>query len=401
MSDIFKTLNSGGGKPSTGAAINSAVQRIGCELAVLQAILEVESGQDAYDAHGRLIILTEKHVFWRELPKALRNRARALGLATPKWSKANYKGLGGTGSDKRWERLGQMVALDETAGLRSASYGAPQIMGFNHLLCGYSTVGEFVLAMAASGNKQDEAFIRFLERSGLADELRDKDFKAIARRYNGPGQVAHYAALMQAAYERIAGAGASASTPRGRTLRLGSEGYRVKALQERLVELGYHLQPDGDFGPATRRQVVAFQIDHGLKPDGIVGPQTEALIDRAVPINASKVDSRAVLKVSDLRKRGSQTIKSADRLQQGAGVAVVGGTVAKVLESADQLNGISALQGFSETVLSVRSALEPILSAVASNKWLAFAAIGVAVWMIARQIKLRRLHDAKEWRHVG
>lgn len=401
MSEILQTLKSGGGENSTGAALFAAVERIGCELAVLEAILEVESGQKDFDAQGRLIILTEKHVFWRELPKHLRARARARGLATPKWRKANYKGLGGSGSDKRWDRLGKMVALDETAGLRSASYGGPQIMGFNHLLCGYATVGEFVLALASSGDKQDEAFIRFLEKSGLADELRAKDFRAIARRYNGPGQVSHYAALMQAAYERIAKGGATKFNERGRMLRLGSDGYRVKALQERLITLGYHLQADGDFGPATRRQVVAFQVDHGLKPDGIVGPLTEERIDEAVPINASKIDGRTNLTVSDLRKRGSQTIKSADRLQQGAGVAIVSGAVGKAVENADQITGIAALQGFSETVLSVRAAIEPILGLVASNKWLAFAAIGIGVWVVAGRIKQRRLHDAKEWRHVG
>lgn len=59
-----------------------------------------------------------------------------------------------------------------------------------------------------------------------------------------------------------------------RTLRLHATGDDVTALQQRLAALGFSLDADGVFGPATQRAVAAFQASHGLQADGIVGPVT-------------------------------------------------------------------------------------------------------------------------------
>ncbi|MCC0054317.1 MAG: DUF3380 domain-containing protein [Rhodobiaceae bacterium] len=400
MKPVIDQLEAGTGKRGGGkAAIEAAAKRLRCEAAVLHAVIEVESGGDPFDPKRRLIILPEKHIFWRYLPKSLRAIAQRRGLATPKWSRANYNGLGGKGSDARWTRLRAMCELHEEAGLKSASYGAPQIMGFNHKLCGYGTVTAFVLAMAASEKQQIEAFIAFLEAVGLADELRRKDFKAIARRYNGSGQVAHYAAMMQRAYARIRKRGpkmrASATEIDDRLLRLGSEGYRVKALQERLQELGYHTQADGDYGPATRRQVVAFQADHGLATDGVVGPSTETALEKAVPITHQPGDTRGDLTVHDLRERGSQTVKSADGLTTVGGGTIAIGAGAEIMDKVEKVEEVSGV------VERIRYAVDPFLGFIADHKWLVLIVVGVAVIYLAHRIKKRRLFDAITWRHVG
>jgi len=400
MSDIISKLRQGGGKPSDDGVIRLAAARMQCEEAVLLAIIEVESAGRPFDDAGRLIILPEKHVFWRELPIKLRSSASHLGLAVKSWSRSNYKGLGGSGSDARWDRLEAMVKVHETAGLRSASYGGPQIMGFNAELCGYSSVQEFVLALAETEAHQAEAFLTYLEKVGLLSAIQTKDWRAIARRYNGPGQVTRYAGMMAKAYERLTGRSGSASIAKG-YLRLGSEGYRVKALQGRLVALGYHVQPDGDFGPATRRQLIAFQVDNGLAPDGVVGPRTSDALESAVPINSQPGGTRDGLTVKDLRKSGSQTIKQADRLSGLGAGALVTGAGAEVLEAAKGVPGLETLKGLSDTIQQVSGYVEPVLRLIGDNKWLALIAIGLGVYTVARKIKLRRLHDAKEWRHVG
>ncbi len=55
------------------------------------------------------------------------------------------------------------------------------------------------------------------------------------------------------------------------TLKQGSRGAEVKALQQRL-----NLIPDGIFGPLTEEAVKEFQKRKGLTADGIAGAQTLA-----------------------------------------------------------------------------------------------------------------------------
>jgi peptidoglycan hydrolase-like protein with peptidoglycan-binding domain len=54
----------------------------------------------------------------------------------------------------------------------------------------------------------------------------------------------------------------------------GDIGPNVKTLQYLLRQRGYSLDADGDFGPITKSKVVAFQQANGLTADGIVGPNT-------------------------------------------------------------------------------------------------------------------------------
>jgi hypothetical protein len=64
----------------------------------------------------------------------------------------------------------------------------------------------------------------------------------------------------------------------GTALRQDSKGDAVRTLQQRLNALGNSLTVDGNFGPATKKAVVAFQAANGLTADGIVGPQTWAAL---------------------------------------------------------------------------------------------------------------------------
>lgn len=67
------------------------------------------------------------------------------------------------------------------------------------------------------------------------------------------------------------------------TLRKGDAGDDVKAMQERLNQLGYDCgEADGKFGTRTKNAVVRFQTEHGLDPDGVVGRKTWAELDKNV-----------------------------------------------------------------------------------------------------------------------
>ena len=61
------------------------------------------------------------------------------------------------------------------------------------------------------------------------------------------------------------------------TLKVGSKGEEVKALQEKLG-----LAADGDFGPGTEAKLKAWQTTNGLTADGIAGPSTLAKLGVSV-----------------------------------------------------------------------------------------------------------------------
>ena len=70
----------------------------------------------------------------------------------------------------------------------------------------------------------------------------------------------------------------------GATYHPGDIGEDISTIQHRLGTLGYHLEADGVYGPATEDAIREFQAAHGLEADGLVGPATyRALLSRDIP----------------------------------------------------------------------------------------------------------------------
>ena len=67
--------------------------------------------------------------------------------------------------------------------------------------------------------------------------------------------------------------------PDDNVLRWGDKGEAVKALQQKLRQLGYKIAADGIYGEKTVLAVRKFQVRNNLKEDGKVGPATMAVID--------------------------------------------------------------------------------------------------------------------------
>lgn len=90
--------------------------------------------------------------------------------------------------------------------------------------------------------------------------------------------------------------------PRPATLRAGDHGPAVRALQERLLALGYWLPGvDGAFGDGTAHAVVALQKAAGLSRDGVAGPRTRAALDARVVPRARSVHGH-VIEVDEQRQ---------------------------------------------------------------------------------------------------
>lgn len=74
----------------------------------------------------------------------------------------------------------------------------------------------------------------------------------------------------------------AASLSTSQTLKTGDIGSSVKAMQEKLIALGYlDGAADGNFGPRTYRAVVAFQKANALSADGVAGKLTIAALNSA------------------------------------------------------------------------------------------------------------------------
>ena len=155
---------------------------LGCEIAVLQAVLKVETSGSGFH-QGLPIILNEPHVFYRELSGKKRDLAVKRGLAYPKWGTRSYPRT----QKARYDWLSEAKKIDETAALKSCSWGLGQVMGFNFALCGFDNVQQFVAAMHKSEGHQLWAMARFIVSNGLQGRLRKKDWAGFARGYNGAG----------------------------------------------------------------------------------------------------------------------------------------------------------------------------------------------------------------------
>jgi hypothetical protein len=253
--------------PATGlddTAIEAAAARIGCKVAAVRAVIDVESG-GGFLPDGRPKILFERHYFSR-LTK------RKFDSSHPDISCRKWGGY--RGGAREYERLAIAIELDRDAALRSASWGAFQIMGDNYKLCGFRSVEDFVNAMVSGAPAQLGAFVSFIKTTGFSDELIRADWAGFARGYNGPAYRANkYDDRLAAAYRFHSDGGSHVGYPHP-LLRQGDNGEAVKKLQRVLG-----IKDDGDFGPMTKKSVIAFQKKSHLSADGIVGKNTWENLD--------------------------------------------------------------------------------------------------------------------------
>lgn len=71
----------GSGRTLSGDVFARATKTIGCDVAAIRAITEVEAHGQGFDAKRRPIVLFEPHVFYRCLPTGKRAAAMTRGLA--------------------------------------------------------------------------------------------------------------------------------------------------------------------------------------------------------------------------------------------------------------------------------------------------------------------------------
>ncbi len=262
----------------TRSEIERVADRIGVEPAALLAIAEVESGGKAFAIVGgrpEPLIRFEGHYFDRRVPAAKRAAAREAGLADPQAGAVKNP----ASQAARWALLARAAAVDHKAAHESISWGLGQVMGAHWAWLGYADVDALVAEARAGVGGQTALMARYIDKAGLTEAIRKRDWAAFARGYNGPDYKRHgYDRKIAAAYATYAGTTApSIAVPSG-MLQEGSRGDVVRDLQAKLAGAGYDLAQDGIFGRDTAQALRIFQAANDLSIDSIAGPVTMAAL---------------------------------------------------------------------------------------------------------------------------
>lgn len=374
----------GTGKRLTKGGIEDAAKLIGCEPAVIRAVLDVEARGNGFDDMERPVALFEAHKFYKNLgPGKKRDLAVKQDLARPKWVKKYPKD-----SDGVYKQIYAAMQIDEEAALKSVSWGLSQILGENYAEAGCSDVFEFVERNLQGEDEQLELMVKVVRYRHLDDELREYRWAPFARSWNGPGYRDNdYDGKLERAYRKSKGK----ASPVVQTdyVSMGDTGQRVVDLQKNLIRLGFFVKPDGDFGPETKRQLRLFQLDQGLEGTGRADDKTLNLLvslpDKKVP------EARQDVTNKELAEQGDPIAKTGQILVTGAKVAVGVGTAGGVV----QQSGVGdQLMDAADKVQEIKPAVDAtvgIFQVFTDNLWLLIPVAGVAVigavWYI---LKLHR-----------
>ena len=188
---------------STGSAkiseqqYQNAAKLLQVDVATIKAVSTVETGPyGAFDEQGRPTILFEPHQFHlRTKPKGAYDKTHP-DLSSP--SKRPKRGP----HSIQYSKLERAKKLDSDAALKSTSWGAFQIMGFNYHDAGYDSVDDFVSAMQQSVDNQLDAFVHLINHNNVwKHAMQKKDWTTFAKNYNGPDyQVNKYDTKLADAY---------------------------------------------------------------------------------------------------------------------------------------------------------------------------------------------------------
>ena len=184
-------------KPTlTPADYRRAAAILNCEVAVINAVSQKESGGGGFLKGRILTVRFEGHIF-RE--KTTGTFDKAYPSLSHRYQRNNPHNKGTVGD---WRRLEAARKLAGDVAFTCASYGMFQIMGFHFRLLGYANPYAMVQAFNESEGRQLDGFVQFIRQNGMAPLLRDHRFAEFANRYNGTDSDANdYGPDIQRLYE--------------------------------------------------------------------------------------------------------------------------------------------------------------------------------------------------------
>ncbi|WP_149945245.1 N-acetylmuramidase family protein [Acinetobacter baumannii] len=171
----------------TESQIAEQAKSLGVEPAALQAVIDVECKGSGFNQDGTPVILFERHVMRQRLIANHSGNTYAADQVMAKRPDLCSKTPGGYGLySQQHAKLNDAAKYDRTSALESCSWGIGQVMGYHWQSLGYPSLQAFINAMYKDEASQLEAMCRFIKVNGLVNALKNKDWKAFARGYNGP-----------------------------------------------------------------------------------------------------------------------------------------------------------------------------------------------------------------------
>lgn len=199
--EIADTLHSG---PLTDADYREIAEDLDVEPAAIRAVVDIETGkkQKGFHADSMPVINFDLSVF--------RRAAARRGINLSKYQKSHSVVFSppqirkyGSQQAAQYARLEAAMTIDSIAAIESTFWGMFQIGGFNWKPCGAESREHFIELMKRSEYDQLRLFANYIRNTGLLRYLKEKNWAAFAKRYNGPSYAARgYHTRMAAAYRR-------------------------------------------------------------------------------------------------------------------------------------------------------------------------------------------------------
>ncbi len=199
-----------------GGLIDLLANQNGLDPVAVLAVWYVESGGRTFTP-GKPVIRFENHKFFQfwghdhagDFDKHFQFGGRG---GIPGKSHKNHKfraGTSGAFAVFHGDQTKEYEVLDFASGLAareeaclSISVGGPQIMGFNHDVCGYPSATAMFDAFAADERFHVLGFFDFVQSKGLMGDIKNQDWVAFGAHYNGDGPT--YGPLLKDAFSNKA-----------------------------------------------------------------------------------------------------------------------------------------------------------------------------------------------------
>lgn len=153
-------------------------EELDVEIAAIKAVVSIEAGANmkGFWAPGVPVINFDRAMYNRFRHSA-KDKSGAKGEKVP-------AGLTGYALQE-WTQLINARRTNAQGANMGTFWGMFQIGGFNYKLCGCESVDEMVRLMSYSELEQLELFATFITNAGMLNDLKNKNWAAFARKYNG------------------------------------------------------------------------------------------------------------------------------------------------------------------------------------------------------------------------